>query len=87
MTNTVGVWDSTLNEFVVRPATSEELAQAERDHQYASAERAKQFNASIKAQLEANDLRAIRAMLEGDQDRLSVIRFEQEQLRLQLVPE
>lgn len=87
MSTLIDYWDVETQSQKQREATSEEVAQLEKDRADAFKRASAQRNAEVKAQLDANDLRAIRALLEGDEARLSSIRFEQEQLRLQLVPE
>jgi hypothetical protein len=42
------------------------------------------FNADILAQLEANDKKIVRALAEGDTDRISAHMVKQSQLRAQL---
>lgn len=74
-------------EVFIRDATPEEITQHEIDALANSKAQAARANKVIRTQLDANDIKAIRAILENDQDRIQQYLIIQADLRAQLVPE
>jgi hypothetical protein len=81
----IDYWDSQAKCQKARPATADEIAEINARKANKAIQDAMRHNAEILAKLEQIDRKSIRALREGDSQRIHALESEAAALRLQLV--